>query len=89
MYFIRSSSSIIGNNGVKITYSVTVIGSTIMVCCKGYSPASRTFLSIGCGYGTYSKTLNWGNTIDTPRIKCKGISKITKIPLAGSVSWSH
>lgn len=82
MYFIRSSSSIIGNNGVKITYSVTVIGST-MICCKGYSPASRTFLSIGCGYGTYSKTLNWGNTIDTPRIKCKGT------PLAGSVRWSH
>lgn len=82
LFIIRSSSSLIGNKGVKITYSVTVIGST-MVCCKGYLPASRTFHSIGCGYGTYRKTFNWGNTIDIPRIKCKGS------PLAGSVRWSY
>ncbi|OPL21371.1 hypothetical protein AM593_06304, partial [Mytilus galloprovincialis] len=80
----RSSTSIIGNNGVQIRYCVIVNGNAgTQVCCQGYSPVGNTFQSIGCGSGSFCRTLGWGNNIATPKIKCKGS------PFGASVSWSH
>jgi hypothetical protein len=65
-------------------YSVTVGGNGgTLVCCQGYSAKDSLFHGIGCGHGSFSSTLNWGNNIANPKIKCKGT------PFGAGVSWSH
>ncbi|VDI71037.1 Hypothetical predicted protein [Mytilus galloprovincialis] len=79
-----SSTSIFGTHGLRIRYSMTINGNAgTLVCCEGYSAGDGRFHSMGCGHDSFSWTLEWGNNIATPKIKCKGT------PFGATVSWSH
>lgn len=73
-------------------YTVTLKGpgnGQTKVCCRGYSPPTKEYLSIGCGsvsgnaQSTISRTVAWGNHTEKPKIQCRGD------PLATDVTWKH
>lgn len=89
----RSSTSVFGRPGHRITYSLKQVNNVkTEICCQAFACGPTYFLrcssgfrmfDIGCSTGSISATMPWGNNVATPAIKCKGI------PFGTAIEWSH
>ena len=84
VFIYSASRSLCGcDSSARVTYSVSVGGNAgTLVCAHGYSASSDRFIGLGCGHGSFSRTLAWGNNIGMPKIKCLGN------PFGVFVQWS-
>lgn len=73
---ICNGAYILGHNGYKRYYSVTIFGNAgTLVCCqaKGFDANRREkWYSIGCDYSSLGWSVNWGNIAAHEAVKCKG-----------------
>lgn len=90
-YTCRSSTSIFGSPGYRITYSIRQVNNAgTLICCQalacgpayGSSCSGFGMYNLGCSSGSISATMPWGNNLATPAIKCKGT------PFGTAIEWS-
>jgi len=53
--------------------NLTLSLGLILVCAQGYSASSGRFIGLGCGHGSFSRTLAWGNNIGCQRSSAMGV----------------